>query len=129
MTLHFLGGAPVPLPRGRSTCPTGVPSWHLGSGCVSPFLGGGCCGIDAYEQCLYSGLCFFLQDSDHLLHEGKGNSWFPEDLRQGMIKKRPAVLLCVSSIQIFIHLPIISSHFPLQDHFIPDHIRIKHCRA
>lgn len=58
-----------------------------------------------------------------VLHEGKGNSWFPEDLRQGMIKKkkkkkRPAVLLCVSSIQIFIHLPIISSHFPLQDHFI-----------
>lgn len=53
-----------------------------------------------------------------VLHEGKGNSCFPEDLRQGMIKKRPAVLLCVSSIQIFIHLPIISSHFPLQDHFI-----------
>lgn len=53
-----------------------------------------------------------------VLREGKGNSWFPEDLRQGMIKKRPAVLLCVSSIQIFIHLPIISSHFPLQDHFI-----------
>lgn len=53
-----------------------------------------------------------------VLHEGKGNSWFPEDLRQGMIKKRPAVLLCVSSIQIFIHLPIISSHSPLQDHFI-----------
>lgn len=55
-----------------------------------------------------------------VLHEGKGNSLFPEDLRQGMIKKKknPAVLLCVSSIQIFIHLPIISLHFPLQDHFI-----------
>lgn len=23
-----------------------------------------------------------------VLHEGKGNSWFPEDLRQGMIKKK-----------------------------------------
>lgn len=54
-----------------------------------------------------------------VLHEGKGNSLFPEDFRQGMIKKNPnpAVLLCVSSIQIFIHLPIISSHFPLQDLF------------
>lgn len=55
-----------------------------------------------------------------VLHEGKGNSLFPEDLRQGMIKKKkkqkpnhPAVLFSVSSIQIFIHLPIISSHFPL----------------
>lgn len=53
-----------------------------------------------------------------VLHVGKGNSLFPEDLRQGMIKKRPAILSCVSSILIFIHLPIISSHFPLQDHFI-----------
>lgn len=27
-----------------------------------------------------------------VLHEGKGNSLFPEDLRQGMIKKTPALL-------------------------------------
>lgn len=45
-----------------------------------------------------------------VLHEGR-KLMVPEDLRQGMIKKRPAVLLCVSSIQIFIHLPIISSIF------------------
>lgn len=52
-----------------------------------------------------------------VLHEGKGNSLFPEDFRQGMIKKNPKPRLCVSSIQIFIHLPIISSRFPLQDLF------------
>lgn len=56
----------------------------------------------------------------NVLHEGKKNSLFPEDLRQGMIffKKKSSILSCVSSIQIFIHLPIISFPFPLQDHFI-----------
>lgn len=28
-----------------------------------------------------------------VLHEGKGNSLFPEDLRQGMIKKKKPTLL------------------------------------